>query len=188
MTHTRIGYFTVEIQKDIFLTSFLPQKCSNINTCVCDPEFSGIDCSVRANEIWYDIIIITNIHYYHLYTIKTIIIIIIYFSHHRQLQVRQSWTPPPPLLPSPGPTKAKAGDDAFRFRLEQIGDLRFRGQNRCMIYNKQLKRHPCWTDPRTEKQKYDRRGFALTSLGENYRIDPLRPRRWGADDVAGNHT
>ena len=144
MTHTRIGYFTVEIQKDIFLTSFLPQKCSNINTCVCDPEFSGIDCSVRANEI-IDIIIITNIHYYHLYTIKTIIIII-YFSHHRQLQVRQSWTPPPPLLPSPGPTKAKAGDDAFRFRLEQIGDLRFRGQNRCMIYNK-----PLQTNPRTEK-------------------------------------
>ena len=145
MTHTRIGYFTVEIQKDIFLTSFPPQKCSNINTCVCDPEFSGIDCSVRANEI-IDIIITANIHYYHLYTIKTIIIIIIYVSHHRQLQVRQSWTPPPPLLPSPGPTKAKAGDDAFRFRLEQIGDLRFRGQNRCMIYNK-----PLQTNPRTEK-------------------------------------
>merc|ERR1719201_56933 len=43
-------------------------KCSNMNTCVCDPEFSGIDCSVR-----------------------------------------QSWTPPTQFLPSPGPTKAKAG-------------------------------------------------------------------------------
>ena len=23
---------------------------------------------------------------------------------------------------------------------------------------------------------------------DNYDDDPLRPRRWGADDVAGNHT
>ena len=30
-----------------------------------------------------------------------------YHEHH--LQVRQSWTPPTQFLPSPGPTKAKAG-------------------------------------------------------------------------------
>ena len=33
--------------------------------------------------------------------------------HEHNLQVRQLWTPPTQFLPSPGPTKAKAGGDFY---------------------------------------------------------------------------
>jgi hypothetical protein len=36
----RHGKEEIEMQRKYF------QKCSNINTCVCDPGWSGIDCSV----------------------------------------------------------------------------------------------------------------------------------------------
>ena len=170
------------IQKGIFLTSFLPQKCSNINTCVCDPEFSGIDCSVRAIEIWYDIIIILNIPSSSspLYTIIIYTIIIYTLSKPSSSSLSMFLTIFKCRFANLGlpllhffllPVQQKQKQVTTLFCLEQIGDLGFRGQNRCMIYNK-----PLQTDPITEKmwQKYHRWGFALTSLSENYRIDPLR--------------
>ena len=112
-----------------------------------------------------------------------------YHEHH--LQVRQSWTPPTQFLPSPGPTKAKAGR-TFYLLSATLTPKSQGWQNWCD--GRQIRKS--WQTDHTVTEAYLFTNFSTGGCSKHpnrvkiteLTYSVLRPRRWGSHHVASNHT